>query len=265
MGMPLVDMKTLTNSIGVTFVLIPAGSFIMGSPLSEQNRFNDETKHRVTLTKPFYMQTTQVTQGQWKAVMESDPPSYSNCGDSFPVEKISWDNCQEFIGKLNQLEGTDKYRLPTEAEWEYACRAGTTTPFNTGNCLSTNEANYNGNYPLKGCSKGQYRHKTVSAASLPPNAWGLYEMHGNVWEWCSDWYGDYPNDSVTDPKGPNRGTLHVHRGGSWNYCAMYCRSAIRLRRAPDFRFDLFGFRIVREFCDIVSLREKAKQRLYNSC
>lgn len=242
----LADIKTLTNSIGMTFFLIPAGTFMMGSPLSEQRRFYDETQHRVTLTKPFYMQTTQVTQGQWKAFMESDPPYLRCCGDNFPVEQISWEDCQEFIRKLNRLEGTDTYRLPTEAEWEYACRAGTTTPFNTGKCLSTDEANYNGNYPYKGCPQGVYRHKTIPVASFTPNAWDLYDMHGNVWEWCSDWYGEYPKTAVTDPKGPDFGVIRVQRGGSWNYCAEFCRSALRIRRAPDFRIDFFGFRLARD-------------------
>ena len=246
MIVPLVDIKTLTNSIGMAFVLIPAGSFMMGSPLSERRRFDDETQHRVTLTKPFYMQMTQVTQIQWKTLMGNDSPYFRSCGDRFPVEQVSWDDCQEFIEKLNLKERTDKYRLPTEAEWEYACRAGTTTPFNTGKCLSTNEANYNGNYPYTGCPKGKYRHKAVPVACFPPNAWGLYDMHGNVSEWCSDWYGEYPRHPVTDPRGPARGRVHVHRGGSWNYCAEFCRSALRLRRAPDFRLDFFGFRVVME-------------------
>jgi formylglycine-generating enzyme required for sulfatase activity len=239
-------MKTFSNSIGMIFVLIPPGRFLMGSPEGEPKRFDDEVQHLVTLTKPFYMQRTEVTQGHWKALMEGNPSHFGSCGDSFPVEQVSWDDCREFIGKLNRLEGTDKYRLPTEAEWEYACRAGTMTPFHTGNCLSTDDANYNGNYPYMGCPEGQYRHHTLSVASFPPNAWGLYDMHGNVWEWCLDWYGEYPGYSVTDPGGPDHGAIHIHRGGSWNYCAEFCRSALRIKRAPDFRLDFFGFRLVRE-------------------
>ncbi|MBN2687684.1 MAG: formylglycine-generating enzyme family protein [Deltaproteobacteria bacterium] len=242
----LVEAKTLENSIGMAFVLIPAGSFVMGSPICEDCRFDDEKQHRVILTKPFYMQTTQVTQGQWTAVMKSDPPYFSSRGDRFPLEQVSWYDCQGFIRELNRMEKTNVYRLPTEAEWEYACRAGTKTPFNTGDCLSTKEANYHGKYPYGRCPDGQYRHKTVPVASLPPNAWGLYEMHGNVWEWCSDWYGEYSGHVVQDPRGPKRGTAHIHRGGSWNYCAMFCRSALRISRAPDFRADIFGFRLARD-------------------
>ncbi|MFP4349875.1 MAG: formylglycine-generating enzyme family protein, partial [Desulfococcaceae bacterium] len=115
--------------------------------------------------------------------------------------------------------------MPTEAEWEYACRAGTKTPFNTGECLSTGQANYNGNYPMPGCSKGKYRKKTIPAASFPPNAWGLYDMHGNVYEWCRDWYGDYPTGQVTDPSGPSFAAYRVLRGGGWNNNAENCRSA----------------------------------------
>jgi len=129
-----------------------------------------------------------------------------------PVEKVSYDDIQEFIRKLNRKDSMGKYRLPTEAEWEYAARAGTTTPFSFGRCLSTDQANYDGNYPLSGCTKGRYRGKTVSVASFSPNAWGLYDMHGNVWEWCRDWYGDYPSGSVTDPGGPSTGSFRVGRG-----------------------------------------------------
>jgi len=257
--------KTFTNSIGMKFVQIPAGTFMMGSPENETGRDNDEKQHRVTLTKSFYMQTTEVTQGQWKAVMgtmtktkvipgclfpthiqvetPNNPSHFSNCGDHCPVEQVSWNDCQEFIRKLNQREGNGTYRLPTEAEWEYACRAGTTTPFNTGNCLSANEANYDGNYPYMGCSRGQYRKKTVSVGSFSPNAWGLYDMHGNVWEWCQDWKGDYPGGSVTDPEGPSSGTYRVIRGGGWSHNAGNCRSADRNISTPDYRSRFNGFRV----------------------
>jgi len=237
-------MKRITNAVGMLFVLIPSGTFVMGSPSSEKKRYDDERQHRVTLTEPFYMQVTEVTQGQWKAVMGNNPSFYDGCGDRFPVEQVSWDDCQAFIEVLNQREGVSKYRLPTEAEWEYACRAGTGTPFNTGKCLSTDQANYNGNYAYPGCSKGKFRHITTSVGSFPPNAWGLYDMHGNVWEWCSDWYGEYPAGPATDPRGPESGTIRVHRGGSWNYCAECCRCAYRVKRAPDFRIDFCGFRLV---------------------
>ena len=217
--------EKFTNSLGMGFVLIPAGSFMMGSPSSEPKRDSDERQHKVTLTKGFYMGVTEITQGQWKAIMGNNPSNFK--GDNRPVERVSWDDCQEFIRKLNRQEGTDKYRLPTEAEWEYACRAGTTTPFYTGNCISTDQANYDGNYPMPRCSKGNYRKKTIEAASFSPNAWGLYDMHGNVWEWCQDWFGDYPSSHVTDPKGPSSGSGRVHRGGSWYNDARHCRSANR--------------------------------------
>jgi len=237
-----------TNSLGMKFVRIPAGTFMMGSPSNESGRGSDETQHRVTLTKHFYMQTTEVTQGQWRAVMGNNPSSFENCGDRCPVEYVSWNDCQEFIQKLNQKEGTNKYRLPTEAEWEYACRAATTTPFNTGNCLSTTDANYDGNYPYTGCSKGQDRQKTIFVASFSPNAWGLYDMHGNVFEWCSDWNGDYPSSAVMDPDGPSIGTGRILRGGSWFNHAQACRCASRLGIVPPgYENQSFGFRLVRDF------------------
>ena len=141
------------------------------------------------------------------------------------------------------MESGHTYRLPTEAEWEYAARAGTTTPFAFGNCLSTNDANYKGTYPLTGCSKGQSRKTTISVGSLRKNVWGLYDMHGNVYEWCQDWYGKYPTGSVTNPTGPATGSLRVIRGGSWNDEARYCRSAFRLSDGPDFASSNLGFRL----------------------
>jgi len=212
-------------SINYKMVYISPGTFMMGSPSSEPKREKDEKPHRVTLTKGFYMGVTEVTQGQWRKIMGNNPSYFK--GDNLPVETVSWSNCQEFIRKLNRQEGENKYRLPTEAEWEYACRAGTTTPFFTGSCISTDQANYNGNYPMPGCSKGRYREKTIDVASFSPNAWGLYDMHGNVWEWCQDRYGDYPSGHVTDPEGPSGGSGIVLRGGSWGGNAEYCRSAFR--------------------------------------
>jgi len=238
---------TLTNSIGMSFVKIPSGSFMMGSPSSEPGRLNDrETQHKVSISRSFYMQTTEVTQGQWKAIMGGNPSYFKDCGDNCPVEMVSWDDTQVFIRKLNEKEGTNKYRLPAEAEWEYAARAGTTTPFAFGNCLSTSQANYNGNNLLEGCSKGTWREKTVSVGSFSPNVWGLYDMHGNVNEWCQDWYDkDYPSGSVTDPIGPSSGSGRVFRGGNWNYSAQSCRSASRDDNSPTNRNGGLGFRLVR--------------------
>jgi len=189
------------------------------------------------------MQTTEVTQGQWKAVMRNNPSEFKDCGDDCPVEQVSWDDVQKFIKNLNQTEKKE-YRLPTEAEWEYACRAGTDTPFAFGKCLSTDQANYDGHHPLSGCTEGKYRKKTVPVASFAPNKWGLYDMHGNLWEWCQDWYADYPSGSVTDPMGPTSGSCYVFRGGSWLINAESCRSARRLGFLPEVRYTILGFRLV---------------------
>ena len=235
--------KKFTNNLGMKFVYIPPERFMMGSPSNEAERDKDEKQHQVTLTKGYYMQTTEVTQGQWERVMGSNPSYFKNCGSNCPVEKVSWEDCQKFIQKLNGMEGTRKYRLPTEAEWEYAARAGTDTPFSFGRCLSTDQANYDGNYPYPGCSKGEYRKSPVAAGSFPHNAWGLYDMHGNVWEWCQDWKGDYPSGSVTDPTGPSSGSNRVGRGGGWNIRARICRAAGRFRITPGRRSISLGFRL----------------------
>ena len=220
----------------------------MGSPSDEAQRSGRERQHRVTLTKGFFLQTTEVTQGQWKAVMESNPSHFTSCGDDCPVEKVSWNDVQDFIRKLNRMKEKRKYRLPTETEWEYACRAGTKTPFSYGRCLSTDQANYHGDSPLNGCSKGKDRKKTLPVGSLSPNAWGLYDMHGNVWEWCQDRYGKYPSNFVTDPEGPSSGSVRVTRGGSWLHDAGRCRSSNRSRTDPDDKFFDLGFRLA---CDPV--------------
>jgi len=240
MMMPSPD--NFTNRHGMKFVKIPAGSFMMGSPKDEPGRYDNEIQHKVAISKPFYMQTTEVTQGQWKAVMGSNPSYFKNCGDDCPVEQVSWDDIQDFIKKLNQ-KGEGTYRLPTEAEWEYAARAGTTTPFASGKCLNTDQANYDGDYPFEGCLKGEYRQKTVSVGSFASNAWGLYDMHGNVWEWVQDWYGNYPSGAVTDPTGPSSGSDRVLRGGGWGGFARGCRAASRNNITPGVRFYYIGFRL----------------------
>ena len=240
-----VGQKTCTSpSLEAKFNLIPAGTFTMGSPSNEPARGKDEIQHEVIISKPFYMQTTEVTQGQWKKIMGNNPSYIKNC-DECPVEKVSWSEVQNFIRKLNRQEGTDKYRLPTEAEWEYAARAGTTTPFYTGNCLNTDQANFNGNYPLNGCPKGEYRKKSLPFGKFAPNAWGLYNMADNVWEWVEDWYGPYKSGSVTDPEGAATGSERVVRGGSWYDGAGFCRSAARSYYGPDVRDAILGFRLVR--------------------
>ncbi len=231
-------------SINYKMVYISPGTFMMGRPSGEPERDSDERQHKVTLTKGFYMGATEITQSQWKTIMGNNPSQFK--GNNRPVENVSWNDCQEFIRKLNRQEGGNKYRLPTEAEWEYACRAGTTTPFYTGNCISTDQANYDGNYPMPGCSKGRYRKKTIDVASFSPNAWGLYDMHGNVWEWCQDWYGDYSDSTMLNPVGPYSGTKRIRRGGSWYKYGHSCRSANRNMGHPANRLRTTGFRLVRE-------------------
>jgi formylglycine-generating enzyme required for sulfatase activity len=254
----LLAEKEIINSIGMKFVPIAAGSFMMGSYLSPEEvvekyggevaYFKDEhPRHDVKLSKAFYLQTTEVTQRQWKRVMGNNPSSFKDCGEDCPVEEVSWDDAQEFLKKLNQMDGTNEYRLPTGAEWEYACRAGTSTAFNTGYCIPTYQANYNGYYPGQGCPKGEYRRKTVGVGSFEPNAWGLHDMHGNVWEWCQDWHGEYPGGDVIDPKGPSTGVQRVLRGGSWSCFAWGVRSADRNGYFPGGRSLNLGFRVARDF------------------
>ncbi len=235
----------LVNSLGMEFQYVVPGTFRMGSTELEMMRDNDETPHEVTLTHGFYVQTTEVTQGQWREVMGSNPSYFSKCGDDCPVEQVSWIDCRHFIKKLNLLAGSDHYRLPTEAEWEYAARAGSTTPYSFGICVLTEDVNYNGNHPPPGCRRGVYREETVPAASLSPNAWGLYDMHGNVWEWVQDGYGDYRLLSQRDPLGPASGATRVFRGGGWNNRARNCRSANRLYGKEEDRGPHLGLRLVK--------------------
>ena len=165
----------------MTFRLIPAGTFQMGSPVDEEGRYDNEQQHQVTISRPFYLQTTPVTQGQWQKVMGNNPSSFTAGGQDCPVEQVSWDDAQEFLAKLNRIEEIDTYRLPTEAEWEYACRAESTGRF----CFGDDEAGLKDYAWYNNNSAG----KTQPVGQLKPNAWGLYDMHGNVWEWCRDWYG----------------------------------------------------------------------------
>jgi formylglycine-generating enzyme required for sulfatase activity/uncharacterized caspase-like protein len=211
--------KTLRNSIGMEFVPIPAGTFQMGSN-DWDARDDEKPVHRVHITQPFYLGKYEVTQGQWLVVMGTNLSKFA--GDpNLPVESVSWDDVQEFIRRLNNQAGGTTYRLPTEAEWEYAARAGTTTRWSFGD-----DANQLGRYAWYEGNAGRRTHPVVQ---LQPNAWGLYDMYGNVWEWVQDWYGKYASDAAVDPAGPSTGSSRVIRGGCWLWLNQ-CRSASRGRR-----------------------------------
>jgi formylglycine-generating enzyme required for sulfatase activity len=232
----------LGGRVSMTFAWIPPGTFLMGSPESEVERSNDEVQHRVTLTREYWLGIHPVTQAQWQAVMGANPSTFKG-DDRCPAENVSWDDCQEFVKTLGQKTGK-RFRLPTEAEWEYACRAGTTTPFFFGETFATDQANYDVYYTYGQGKKGVYRQKTTPVGSFPANAWGLYDMHGNVWEWCQDWYGPYSENDIKDPQGSDKGDARVLRGGSWYDFPARCRSAYRHRRGPGFRNGGWGCRVV---------------------
>jgi formylglycine-generating enzyme required for sulfatase activity len=206
-------------------ILIPAGNFKQGSPASEKGRSIDEIQHEVTITKPFYMGKYEVMQEQWEAVMKDNPSSTK--GDKLPVTNVSWIDCQEFIKKLNAKTSGD-FRLPTEAEWEYACRAGTTTAYSFGDMITSEDSNY---------SESKIG-KPVEVGSYKANTFGLYDMHGNAWEWCEDWKTEY---LVKDALG----TVRVLRGGSFNYYGSFARSSSRYAITPTYRGSDFGFRLAR--------------------
>jgi formylglycine-generating enzyme required for sulfatase activity len=259
---------------GPEMAALPGGTFLMGSPASEAGRNSNETQHQVTVSG-FFMGKYEVTQKEWTAVMGSNPSGFK--GDNLPVESVSWYDVIEYCNKRSIKEGLtpaytiDKsrrdpnnkheydnvkwavtwnrggngYRLPTEAEWEYACRAGSTAPFSTGSNITTSQANYDGNNPYNGNAAGVYRVKTWEVGSGAANAWGLYDMHGNVWEWCWDWFGDYGSGAQSDPSGAVSGSNRVLRGGGWRSDARYLRSAFRDSNTPEIRYYNYGFRLVR--------------------
>jgi formylglycine-generating enzyme required for sulfatase activity len=217
----------------MTFVRIPAGEFRMGSTDGDDD---ERPVHTVRISQPFYLGVHAVTQDQWEAVMGNNASEFA--GDpNRPVETVSWEDVQEFIGRLNAREGHTLYRLPTEAEWEYAARAGSTTAYCFGD-----DSRRLGEYAWYRANAGGQTHPV---ATLQPNAWGLYDMHGNVWEWVQDWYGEYAAESVTDPQGPASGSDRVLRGGGWGAGAGDCRSADRYHVAPGRRTDHLGFRLLR--------------------
>lgn len=243
------NFKTDSNSLGMEFVQLPAGSFMMGSPPTEKGRNFDETQHRVIISRDFYIGRHEITQGQWKEIMGTNPSWFKECGDNCPVESVSWNDVQEFIAKLN-AKGMGTYRLPTEAEWEYAARVGKEgEPFGIGDGknLSSDLANFRGEYPYGEAEKRDTINKTTPVGSYPPNAWGLYDMHGNVREWCSNWFAEYvtSNPTIKDPKGPVVGLDRVYRGGSWDTGGHGTRSAYRYRRSPSERNEKIGFRLVK--------------------
>jgi len=216
------------------FALIPAGDFRRGS--SDGNR-DERPVHLVRVSGAFYMQKTEVTQGQWRQVMGTNPSHFSSCGDRCPVEQVSWDDVQEFIRRLNEMTG-ETHRLPTEAEWEYAARAGTTGAYGgEGEALAVLER--------MGWYAGNAGNTTQPVARKFPNAWGLFDMHGNVWEWVQDWYGEYSSGWGRDPSGPRDGVSRVIRGGSWQNVASAARSATRGYAVPTNLYISVGFRLVR--------------------
>ena len=236
-ALPLPKEATIPvgEKASIKLALISSGKFTMGSPDGEKERSAYEGPQReVTITKPYYMGATEVTQAQYEAVMGKNPSSFK--GPQNPVESVSWDDAVEFCMKLSEKTGK-KVRLPTEAEWEYACRAGTKTRFTFGD----NDADL-GDYAWYG---GNSKRKTHPVGGKKPNAFGLYDMPGNVWDWCGDWYADsYANAKNVDPTGPDSGCYRVLRGGSWSLYPRYCRSAVRNRHEPDFRYYVIGFRVV---------------------
>ena len=226
------------------FRWIPPGRFMMGSPESEAEREDNEILHEVTLTEGYWLGETTVTQALWEAVLGENPSSFK--GSERPVEMVSWSDAAGFMQRLNSLQPGLGLRFPTEVEWEHACRAGTLTAFSFGQQITPEQVNYHGEYPYAGGAAGEYRGKTVEVTALPRNSWGLYQMHGNVWEWCGDWYGEYTADAAVDPKGPTAGDIRVLRGGSWYSYGRDVRSAYRLTwRVLSYRRGSTGFRLAR--------------------
>jgi formylglycine-generating enzyme required for sulfatase activity len=239
------DLPTFTNSIGMEFVLCPAGTFLMGSPLEEVGRTEFETPHEVTLTQPFYMGLTEVMQGHYELVTGSNPSKFP--GSKTPVQNVSWADAVAFCEKLSERDGRT-YRLPTEAEWEYACRAGTTTPFSFGETISADQVNFNAKVVYGEGERGIYRARPVAADGMQPNAWGIIGMHGNVQEWVADWYDQryYAKSPTVDPTGPATGRMRAMRGGNYVAHPQYCRSAHRFGASPGHKFMSMGFRVVLE-------------------
>ena len=256
-----VKLKSVTNSIGMELIEIPAGKFTMGSPVDEKDRGDDEAQVPVTLTKSFGLGKTEVTQGQWKSVMGWEPwdgTDFVQADQDCPATYVAYFDALEFCDTLTEVEhkagklnADEEYRLPTEAEWEYACRAGTTTAFSFGDESKLNPHAWWGGFDLEALTIGefkaggggnaareQYAHKV---GVKKPNPWGLHDMHGNVWEWCSDWYGE----KLSGGTDPNGGSLRVARGGGWGSFPSLCRSANRISFVRSSRDGNLGFRVAR--------------------
>lgn len=264
---PAHKVEIVTNSIGMKLSRIPAGTFQMGSPKTEAERKSDESEHTVTLSKPFLIGVHEVTQSEFRRIMGNEETGRAAFkGPSRPMDNVTWETAGEFCRRLSQVPAESsagrKYRLPTEAEWEYACRAGTQSTFHFGESLSAEQANFNGAYPYGDAADGAYLRRTTDVGSYKPNEFGLFDMHGNVAEWCSDFYDrEYYYDSPEkDPKGPPVGVTQTGfttksgatkyyysvRGGCWLDDARACRSACRFKAMPEINYRLIGFRVVCE-------------------
>jgi formylglycine-generating enzyme required for sulfatase activity len=248
LGRKVEETIEIADGVKMTFVLVPPGKFRMGSPEDEKDRDKDETLHEVTLTEPFDLSMTEVTQKQYQALAGKNPSKFK--GADRPVEQVSWTEARDWAVQLTtKRQDKHQYRLPTEAEWEYACRGGrpSADPFGVGNghALSSREANFNGNFPYGGAPKGPYPGATSRVAAYEANPLGLFDMHGNVWEWCQDWFGPYPAGAVTNPTGPEEGSVRVFRGGCWGFGGASCRAADRGRSEPEERGSRLGFRLAR--------------------
>jgi uncharacterized protein (TIGR02996 family) len=247
---------TFTNSLGMTLALIPAGSFTMGSPVAEPDRERDEhPPRRVRLKRPFFLGVTAVTQRQYRKLVGSNPATFKQRlkdKADYPVESVAHDAavrfCQLLCERKEEKAAGRVYRLPTEAEWEYACRAGTTTAYHFGDEAAWSDANMAVGHVAEH-PEWSARGQTCPVASYPPNAWGLYDLHGNVWEWCADWFASYARARKVDPPGPETGDFRVIRGGSFNSYPRWCRSARRSNQHAHSTDDDIGFRVA---CDVTT-------------
>ncbi|MBL62512.1 MAG: hypothetical protein CMI30_03785 [Opitutae bacterium] len=236
------------TDLSMEMIWCKAGSFEMGSPFGEKGRDHDENQHEVSLSKGFWLGKHPLTQRQWKAVMGTNPSRFK--GDDLPVQMVSWHDASKFCEKLtelaweaNSLPDNYFYHLPTEAQWEYACRANTTTTFSFGNSLWSRQANFDGNHPYGGSSTGPNAKEVMAVGCYNPNDWGFHDMHGNVWEWCHDWHSSFGSDPTRDPAGPATGSKRILRGGSWVSHAVSLRSASRSRIEPLNKVSVLGFRV----------------------